>query len=391
MVSLYANTPTSAWSPGTTITTTDPHSHGPEFVADGGYVHALRWYRRTTADTVPYQLYLWDTTTELNVAGAVHPGGTVAVGWNSFPLASPVALVAGRPYRVAAYWDVGAQIGWTDTALRVAAPAPLQFSDYGRYYATGPTFPDAPVLPTMAPVDIVWGPDQTPPDQNVTNEELTAQLAAWLSADGTVQQHESDGLPWLIKTELDATKLIVQANYDYWTHVPPGGSSLLDYLGHMSPTLLQVMAGFFGGSMDPIPMFTRDPVTGAPATGNALTDLYNQLSVVINNAVPPAPPPATWTLVGEQTFDTWLYWNQAAQYYLVHFADLGSATRIDTPAGIPVAYRLAWWTPHDGAGGRERRFIDLADYYCDDGGRMMPGLFLHSPAGGSGTVQAYTS
>jgi hypothetical protein len=95
-------------------------------------------------------------------------------------------------------------------------------------------------------------------------------------------------------------------------------------------------------------------------------------------------------MVDSTTFDTNLAWDVPADLYVVTFTDLGS-NRINTVvAGVDISYRLAWWCPLAGAFGQERRFIDTPQYHCYDGGRRMPGLLLHSGAGGAGTVQAWT-
>jgi hypothetical protein len=388
-------------------------------------ITGVRYWYDGTHNNRPERLILFDKSTGATLA-RITPNAGQTTGWVTTPLPAQLSLAAGHSLQICYDGPATQSFPFTDTAA--VAPTGLMFGDNRLYNSTALDNPSSPMTGTSSTgssglADVVVTVGGTPSEPPATPSDVNDSLAAWLSSLIPPQGHTGDGLPWqnyAVTSVIDATlgrrdssmaQTVVEllwAALLWMANNPTVVQNAFSWLGQRVfgagsddlPTIAEQTRSTVGEnhdllmqieplvqSTDTLVRFIRDWVNQLPIDRGELT-IVKMLQDLHANL---PPPPQPNTLVGETTFDTWLYWNQPANYYLVHFDYTGSALPLATPVGIEYIPRLAWWTPHDGTGGRERRFIDLRDYYCDDGGRMIPGILLHSPATGSGTVQAWTT
>lgn len=351
----------------------------------------LRWYRvQAGSANAPTTLRIWraDTSQVVYTAGSVPDNN--AVGWQTHTLSPTVTLAPGIEYRVAACWPAGSKQPYFTTLP--SPPSGLAWSSTVRRFNSGACAFPATTNANAEYEAVDVGVDITPgtiPQTPATYADLLNQLAAWLISTGD-NTHQVDGLPWLIKGVVDA----VAAELSTVHGVVDAVEDLVDGLPTPINTILSW--GLSGTQADIDTILTwialaESQLTGASAGGgSAFSALADQIASATSPLSPVQFPSTGWAQVADTTFDTSLAWAQAADLYVVTFTDLGSNIVNTVAAGIDVSYRLAWWTPLNGGFSRERRFIDFLDSHLEDGGRRMPGLLLHSPAGGTGTVQAWT-
>lgn len=359
-------------------------------------ITGLRW-RSMNSQTLdrPQTLRLWDGVTQSVVAGPVIAPHSGSVGWQSVALTSAFTPVANHRYVVSmgidGYTTVGAYAAPNDPPAPLIFDAPQSIQSQSAGMGSFP----ANVSTSTWAVDIVTGvpsgPDPGTGGAGTGDPALTGDLGSWLSNTTPPQLHQSDGIPyWLYEYLLSLRPWLGEAA-DWSAKLPVPINWLAGTLMQRYVTDIDTITSYVGKTanwISPLP---------APGRNNTIDERLERIEAKIDaiqaalTELAAPPPPLSWTLVGEQAFDTWAYMPVPANYYLVHFDDTGAATVMGTPVGIEYIPRLAWWTPHDGTGGRERSFIDLRDSYCGDRGAMMPGLLLHAPHGGGGTIQAYTT
>lgn len=356
-----------------------------------GYLAGLRWYRGATGSGIaPTRLSLWDVTTSSEVYATTSIPDTGLVGWQLHEVIQSVLFVAGRQYRVAACWPNGTTFYYTTTLP--TPDSPLVFAVSPRYYNSGScAFPNSQNAGTdYEPADAIWTDVNPGTDPPATEEGVASELASWLISTGD-NTHQTDGLPWLIKTELDATKIIAQGALDVLTDPDGSPQSLTAFGLAMTGPIVAAISTFFTSSNGRLTGTTAAGGTAFETSdGRRATDLVAQ----IWSATTPArslPPGAGWTLVDETDWDTTLAWNVGAHCYLVTVDSYPPAQpATSSPAGTWL-YRLGWWTPLNGTYAGQRSFLEFGQQYLYQNGLWMPGVALQVRAATTGSVQAWVT
>lgn len=354
----------------------------------------LRWYRFATgAGNKPTAMHLWDLTTHTQLENPTVPD-TGAVGWQTVTLAAARPLDATHTYAATIVMPNAMSEGFWGNSLFSTAPAPFVGTGNLRCWQPGSTTGE----PTSNDNVLVWGIDVTlgdqtiPPDPSdpVTVGNMSNTLAAWLISTGD-NTHQVDGLPWLIRAELAATKALVDVIPEIggtdWTKV----SDIWKLSGDLADAEIAVWRAFFGDGKDRLTGTTAAGGTAFKTSdGRRATDLVAQ----IWSATTPArslPPGTGWTMVDETDWDTTLAWNVGAHCYLVTVDSYPPAQpATSSPAGTWL-YRLGWWAVLNGSYASGRQFLEFAQQYLYQNGLWMPGVALQARGGTTGSVQAWVT
>lgn len=370
-----------------------------------GQITALRWYRGATDSAWDCRgLDLWDDYTKALVVGGKFPTDNGAVGWKTATLTTPIDVPAGRPMRIAVrrqYGDYGAfwsgAPAWTlDDSLA------WQSNWFGQSRGSTPLWPGVEISSQagVIGVDVSFTPGASGGTPLPSATAIDTSLTSWLADNGDNTHRAGAAVPglpditnenvltWLARggqiTTLDQT--------DYGLRDATLAGALVKVLDY-----LVTNGSNINGLISALDTVKNWLGTNGSAPSN--WDMYGQVQDMSTKlyAIDAkldtilAPPPSTsWVSQGTQSFTNDLAWVQAADLYTVTYSDLGSNGVNLTIGAAEVSYRLAWWAIWDGERMRERRFADGTLPVLYDGGARMPGIVLHSPAGASGTVEAWT-
>lgn len=382
---------------------TNAYTYGLPFVpAVNGAITELRWYRPSTGTPAPGNIALWRRSdgARMSPSGIAVPDGA-GTGWKSVTLPSPVTVVAGVEYMVSAYFAAGGGEPWAAAASYPTLPAQFSAPSHLRYVDSGNAYPNTGDDLYFQGIDVTLDTSLTgstpPPD---TSTALDNSLVAWLADNGDNTHRQGalvPGLPditnnnvlaWLARggeiTSGDAT------SYSLRDATLAGAAiKILDYLVTNGSNInglisaLNTVKGWLGTNGSAPPSWDM-----YGQIQDMSTQIYAIKAKVDAMTVPVAP--SSWVSLGTMDFTADLAWAQAADVYTITYSDLGSATVNLTIGAVDIAYRLLWWAIWDGERMRDRRFADGTLPVLYDGGARMPGIVLHSPAGASGTVEAWT-
>jgi len=241
----------------------------------------------------------------------------------------------------------------------------------------------------------LWSDDATPGTGGTGGSTGTGgpaysgDLQAWLADDDT-NLHKTDGLPWLTRTLLQSTYDLVSTIRD---RVYPGAGPLTVltdlYLNTIKTQLdaqealdALVSARLTGASGGGGSAFYGPDGTQVAAGVEALLARSTNAQVGF--------PAAPWEMTAETDWDDAIAWDQPADLYVVTFTSTPPTIPDNGRAGVPVRYRLAWWTPLNGTFAQERRWIDFENAHLVDPAGRMPGLLLQTYTSGGGHLQAWT-
>lgn len=224
-----------------------------------------------------------------------------------------------------------------------------------------------------------------------TGGVVSENLGAWLSTDEGVQDHEEDGIPWLLKTELAATKLLVQGVLDNFRDADGNLRSIGDFAKEMTPTLVGVIKLFFNRGGTQLTGPTAAGGTAFAALQDRMTDLENQLDGLADlvTAIPAPFPGAGWTMADEVEFVQAKSWDVPADLYTLSTSDWPVSRPLNPVDGAPWRPRLGWWAPRNGDLLGARRFVDWEASILEDGGRRMQGVVVWLEPSTAGTLQAW--
>lgn len=387
IIHLYDNTT----GPPSLNSTSVQLNMGVAFVVDtDGTIEGLRAYIGNGGPFYnawsPKYLSLWDESTGARVDTLGALAGATALGWAEYLFATPYQVYAGERYRVA--WEPG--IATAPWYLPQIASTSLSTPPTGLSWASTPacqqaTHTDPPQYPASSATaatwcDVIFNTDQVSA-AGINPRSLNNGLADWLISTGD-NTHQTDGLPWLIKTELDATKTLVDGISTATTAASSSGTGLTGFLVAMTPSVLAAMGTFFANSN------TVLEGSGAGGGGTAFTAISHQIASTI---VPAGSFPGTgWAMTAETDFTDAIAYSQPADLYVVDIYTSDPALGGATFDGVDAIFRLGWWTPLNGTYLQERRFFDFAHVHLVDGGRRMNGALIALPRTGTGHVQAWT-
>lgn len=169
----------------------------------------IRYYAHVSSGQRPSALKLWkeltSTTGELLVSVPI-VNNTPGVGWHTSLFTNDYPLETGVVYCVTAEVDNASQTTRFTSGPPAAAPYPLVWDSKPAVGLTSWGYPFAASGGTeLWGVDVVTvagseGGSVGSGGEAPTNDTLTARLAQWLSSDPDTQVHETDGLPWLLRT-----------------------------------------------------------------------------------------------------------------------------------------------------------------------------------------------
>jgi hypothetical protein len=159
---------------------------------------ALRWYAQdTTRPAGPTSLSLWDASTTARLATVV-PSDNGGAGWQETILATPVALSAGREYRVSGFFPIGTRRAYWNSGASFVVPDGVTVPRSAiRCIATNATttYPTTAVDGAVESTDVILdltAPGSTPA---ATPSDLDNALADWLSEPDHTHG-AGDGMPY---------------------------------------------------------------------------------------------------------------------------------------------------------------------------------------------------
>lgn len=379
------------------------YSLGNTFTAGAAYtIYGVRWSRHLTAP-FPTKLYLYDATSSTTVATWTPADGDwwqVDNEWWDFDLdragLSTVALTSSHAYFITYY--LGAANSWQRYNGSAAPYVGITFTSSRYQLADTPT--PSGVASGSHGIDVRVVPWPEPTQSGTapaTGADLTGGLAEWFSSNGAINTHEGDGTPW--QTLQDVATWLSRGGQITGTDETTYGLRDATLAGALVKVLQYLVTN--GSNINGLisALGTVKGWLGDNGSAPSEWDMYGQVQDMSTklyaidaklDAMLAPPPSTSWVSQGTMGFDTNLAWTQPADVYTVTYSDLGSASVNLTIGSAEVAYRLAWWAVWDGERMRDRRFADGVLPVLYDGGARMPGIVLHSPAGASGTVEAWT-
>lgn len=316
---------------------------------------------------------LWDESTGGKVAEWLPSGDPGAAGWQYGTISPAVLLQGAHNYRVAATLGAGQTQAYVDPVGTVAPDSPISVPSGNKgCYIAGTGYPDTTHASAAWLADV--GISLTDPGGGgggATPGDVDAALAEWLSADLSTQTHETDGLPYLTKTAVDA----IRDGYvrgTRWTDAAIGwlndrSSQAVDFLNGVSSSAVSALNGLSASIvsiLNDIAGVKSDTATLRDATGF------------------PSPP---WSLLAETDFTGQVAWAQPADRYVLTVTDANGAVAHDVD-GVPWYPRLGWWTALDGTQANGRSFCEFGASQLQDGGRRMPGVLIKF---NDGLIQAH--
>lgn len=357
----------------------------------GRVVTALGWYRHTAGDSAPSKLALFHNTGAVRLVN-VTPADDGNVGWQYVAI-TPQTLVEGDIYTVEAGMPNGRRI--TGVTGHIVADDPL----HNELAVNGSGVSDPLTLYTgtdegnrtyglSAAIDL--DPDAAP-TQGTVGTIVDTGIASWESTDAGVQTHETDGIPWLLKTELAATKLLVQGTLDSFKDADGNVRSIGDFAKEMTPTMVGIIKLFFNRADTQLTGETAAGGTAFAALADRMTDLENQLDGLedVVTAAPVPFPGAGWTMADEVDFVQAKSWDVPADLYTLSTSGWPVNIRQVDVDGAPWRPRLGWWAVRNGDLLGPRRFVDWENSILEDAGRRMPGVVVWLEPSTAGTLQAW--
>jgi hypothetical protein len=217
-----------------------------------------------------------------------------------------------------------------------------------------------------------------------------ADLASWLSNASATNTHQSDGLPW--QTKVDTADIRTKVTNGF--NLTGGLQALSDSLAHT----IQMASDWLASGSTTIFTDLKNRILGASGGGGSAfygaggTQVAEGVEALLARSTNAQVgfPASPWEMTAETDFDGCLAWAQPADLYTVTFATTPPTIPNNGQCGVPVRYRLAWWTPLNGEFAQERHWIDFEKSHLVDPAGRMPGLLLQTYLGGGGHVEAWT-
>lgn len=399
-VSLFDNT-TLGWEP--TDLATD-QTVGTRFTPSAsGFVNRLRWKRVATghAPDAPSALGLWRVSSGALLVSA-SPDDDATAAWQDTVLDPSIPVVSGQSYTVGGYFTSGTrrwQGAWSGAGT---PPSPLAFgSPHSLYHnGSGLTNPDNDPGAQAFAVDIVF--DTTAEHPGGTGEPtLTGDLASWL-VNTSANEHQTDGIPWLLKTELAATKLLVQGALDAFKDVDGNVHSIGDLAKEMTPTLVAIVKLFFNRADTQL---TGSTAGGGTAFYSSDSRQVAQTVAEIQDAItanvdiellrerltlsPDTEDMDRWQLVGTASGEGDGFVDMQADRYTVQWTDLPSGQPQHNIAGAMWVPRAGWAAPVRGGFVGQRSYLDFLLNDVRWAPYLMHGLLIYAHPGHNWLVGAW--
>ncbi len=357
-----------------------------------GYINRLRWYQQSGNSTDhPTVINIWRVSDgailgHVNVASAIG-----AAAWHevvlpaSVPVDADEALIIGGCYPSGSYRAQDTTIGDLPTP-----GALLAFDDGPMRYQTSnsSSFPDSHAA-TIPGIDLAFDvvPENTPATAPTTGGDLTA----WLSNSSSLNQHQSDGLPW--RTDANLTTLKGEAEgTNGFAAIKAVADAIAAVLGSTASTIGAVVTSIASDLTDLTAHIIDTTDASIAAVFNRVADSFDHLVDVEAGHVtfPGASDAYTWTAHEPTDFEDCVTITEAADAYEVLITTLPARLAINDVCGVHVVYRAGWWCELSGGIGGERHFIDFEDTLIRLDNRRMSGILVQLQLGGQGTITPYT-
>ena len=375
-----------------------------------GYVDGLAW-RRVVNGTgnKPQHLRLWDGPTQTILVDVPAVTDDGLIGWQWSYLAQPVAVQSGRDYYVSTGWVSGDTRGQELTHPLTSVPAEYVIpASYCYFVNNNWGFPVTDnANGAVFPMDVEWSAGGSPVNpQPATSGDVDNALADWLisTSDNT---HQTDGLPWLTKAQVDDTNTKVTSGLN----LAGGLQGLSDSLAHT----LQMASDWLASGSTTIFTDLKNRVLGASGGGGSAfygpggTQVATGVEQLLASCVDPTVLGAHLALLREQltlspdladtTRWTLVDTVTGAGDGLVDLqADLYTLTLTAIPAPQPqLSVADSTWVPRWGwvcprVHGRfhQRQFQDVLPAVVTARELFMDGLLIHTEPAISWSVSAYT-
>lgn len=396
-VHLWDNT-TAGYEPVTLSFGSDQQAGNAWSASVDGYVNGLR-YRRHNTGTNPWPDFvtLWRESDGAKLAevrlGADQGSGAT---WIDLPLTESIPIVAGETYIVAMH--VPATHTRTEATIAAAGtpPSPLSFESGPTRYVNsgGNVYPASTFTGYAVGVDVAFDTSASHPVSGglpTITGDLPADLEKWLSADGTAQTHETDGLPWLTKAALDdgTNGLAAIKGAVNTANTRIGSLAGLDFAS-LAAGIAELWARTATLLADSAELIARVPAT----VGDSIASLLGMLTGNEGSAIGALSarsgfPTELWTMADTVDFVQAKSWDVPADLYTLSTSGWPINIRQTLVDGAPWRPRLGWWAVRNGDLIGQRRFIDWENSILEDGGRRMPGVVVWLEPDTAGTLEAW--
>jgi len=359
------------------------------------YLKGFRYYRHSTAsiDQISdFQVYKWSAGGLLSVV--LHPSDNGSVGWHRCDLASPLLIPGGTEIQIAGFLPTGCHLDWNNGAVPTPPPGFSWFNGHHRMFQASSSVAFCPSGDNnfFYLIDPIFDTDAIVPAPSTSGDVTSAVdngLADWLSeADHT--HGAGDGMPYdTWQTGLDTNTKVSSG-----LNLAGGMQALSDSLAHTPQMASDYVAGRTATYFTPL----KNRLIGASGGGGSAffgpdgTQVSAGVEALLARSTNAQVgfPAAPWAKTAETDFDGCLAWDEPADLYTVAFATTPPTIPDNGQCGVPVRYRLAWWTPLNGDFAQERRWIDFEKAHLVNPAGRMPGLLLQTYLGGTGHVEAWT-
>lgn len=353
----------------------------------------IGYYRKTVGKCQVAAVDLWDTTGPAHLARSVPTAFTDdgSVGWHYIPIVAHT-LSAGHDYVVSVAVVTGdGPTYWASSPPSIGAGYSLTGVRYNNAGNADTNYPSTVSGAELAAVSVATLATSAPPEGAADLAAIDADIASWQSTDADVQQHEADGIPWLLKTELAATKLLVEGVLDNFRDADGNLRSIGDFSKAMTPTLVAIVQTFFERADKQLTGATSEGGTAFASLQDRMNDLENQLDGLADlvTAAPVPFPGSGWAMADEVDFVQAKSWDVPADLYTLSTSSWPVNIRQVLVDGAPWRPRLGWWAPRNGDLIGARRFVDWEASILEDGGRRMPGIVVWLEPSTAGTLQAW--
>ena len=368
-----------------------------------GRVDALRWYRSQAGAVHPTHLTLYRQNDLSGVVSVFNPTDDGNVGWQVTELDPPISVESGDVLFCGGYFPIGCKIGKHGVALPTPVPDTQWVSPW-RAWAAPPT--DTYPAGGGSSNDFFYAFDfrylsdrQDLVAPGIDTGDLHAELNAWLTPTGDYYTDSALQAIQTAATSADTSagnaataaagaQTAAEGNASAISNV----STELDGVSGNVGTLLNRLSADLATKLNEASDQLAAWLNGAAAApGQLWTDFLSHFTAATGGSGFGSPDPLQgWTLQDTLEITDEAAWAQEADLYRLNLDSTGSLAPADPVAGVPVTYRLGWWSVLDGSFFRQRAYIDgpNADLIGPSG--RMPGLVVFLNHGGHGTIEAWT-
>lgn len=368
-----------------------------------GQVTALRWHRGTTLGTGPSRLTLYRANDLIGLTTVFNPVDSGAVGWQETDLDPPVDVSSGDILFCGAFFPTGSNVSGHNVPFPTVVPDTV-WTNPARAWA--PQNTDGYPTGGGSATDKIYGLDlrylssrQDVLGNGLTQGDVHAELNAWLMPTGDYYADSALQAIQTAATSADTSAGNAAAAAASAQTAAEGNASAisnvsteLDGVSGNVGTLLNRLSADLATKLNEASDQLAAWLNGAAAApGQLWTDFLSHFTAATGGSGFGSPDPLQgWTLQDTLEITDEAAWAQEADLYRLNLDSTGSLAPADPVAGVPVTYRLGWWSVLDGSFFRQRAYIDGPNSDLIGPNGRMPGLVVFLNHGGHGTIEAWT-